>query len=162
VDNNILTDLYEIGRLDLLFSVFDRVSIPHVILETEILQGIREALAGQSFQISRISTEQGYEAYSTLTNTRAFRNLSHQDRVAISIARQHDYYCNSNDQLVRKACEKLDVGYIGILGIFDRAYHLDLFDRQTLHNLCAQLLSDETSCYMSKQVVESFLESISS
>ena len=42
VDTNIIIDLYELGRLDLLFNTFDVVSIPKLIYDQELASLVNE------------------------------------------------------------------------------------------------------------------------
>ena len=127
VDNNILVDLYELKRLDILFHAFALVSIP--------------------MQNQKLTTN--YD----------FRNLSAQDKSAISIAAQFQYYCNSNDALVKKACLLYDIKHIGILGLLERAFALGILDFCELSFLAYELASNRTSCYIKKDIVEDFVNS---
>lgn len=158
VDNNILMDLYELGRLDLLFLVFDVVSIPRMIYDSEILPDIRTTLDIYLFQLSDLENEVGFSTFHMLTNAYAYRNLSVQDKVAISIAKQYTFYCNSNDALVRKACLELNVQYLGILGVLELAYNTQKISFDELTAYCRLLESDKTSCFISSKVIDDFIE----
>lgn len=61
VDNNVLQDLHELGCLDLLFNVFEGVTIVRTIYENELLDEVKEALASYTFDIGDIKT--GFKAY---------------------------------------------------------------------------------------------------
>jgi len=160
VDNNILVDLYELRRLDILFASFDEVSIPRLIYDEELPELIKTEIAAYKFTLSDIDSEGGYSIYYDLTEDYRFRNLSTHDKLSISIAKQNDYYCNSNDGLVRKACDFFDVKYLGILGLLKRAYEKNVITLDEVNYLANSLSSDATSCYIKKSVVKEFLESM--
>lgn len=160
VDNNILVDLYELNRLDILFDTFDEISIPKLIYEEELPEYIKTELSSYSYKLSNIDSESGYSTYHELTEDYRFRNLSIHDKLAISIAKQKDYFCNSNDGLVRKACNHFEVKYIGIIGLLRKAYERRKITLEELKSLVDKLSSDVTSCYIKKSVVNDFLESL--
>lgn len=161
VDNNILVDLYELKRLDILFHAFALVSIPMQIYQTELPDEVKKEVDRFDFQVSVIDSERGYDIYQKLTTNYDFRNLSAQDKSAISIAAQFQYYCNSNDALVKKACLLYDIKHIGILGLLERAYALAILDFCELSFLAYELASNRTSCYIKKDIVEDFVNSLS-
>ncbi len=156
VDNNILIDLDQLGFLGLLFLVFSQVVIPKEIYGKEVSLDIKEKLQGYSYKISNIMTAQGLDTYAFLVSEKAYRRLSTQDRFAISIAQEIGYYCNSNDQLVRKACEQLAVKFTGILGVLGRAFCMDYLTLDQLNSLLDDLVSERTSCYIKPEVVKQF------
>lgn len=161
VDNNILVDLYELGRLDVLFSTFDVISIPKLIYDEELPEAIKEEIIKYEYILSNIESEEGYSIYYKLTENYCFRNLSTQDKLAISIAKQNDYYCNSNDGLVRKACDYFDVRYLGILGLLRKAYEKGIIAMEEIIDLVKKLSGENTSCYIKKSIVTEFLKSLS-
>lgn len=156
VDNNILVDLYELNSLYLLFELFHTVTIPTVIYEDEMFADIKLELNRFIFQQGQIHTEIGLETYAFLVNQKDYQRLSYYDRHAIAIAKETDFYCNSNDKLVRKACEKLKVKFTGILGILGRAYIKGKIDVVTLYELLKKLASDDTSCFIDLKTLEAF------
>lgn len=160
VDNNILVDLFELGCMKLLFSVFDAVTIPKVIYDDEITLEIRELLNDFEFTLGSINTSIGLETYGILVNDNEYKRLSKCDRFAISIAKENSYYCNSNDKPVRKACERLGVKFTGVLGILGRAYTKKFITRMQLIAFLDDLMSDRTSCYIDISLVEQFKEEI--
>lgn len=42
IDNNVIVDLFELGRIDILFGVFIRVIIPKIIYENEIQEKAKQ------------------------------------------------------------------------------------------------------------------------
>ena len=160
VDNNILVDLFELNQLDLLFQVFDQVYIPQIIYMREVPQPIKNDLTRFPFTMGILSTEVGQDTYAALLNDPVFKRLSMMDRMAIAIAKENLFYCNSNDLLVRKACEKYSVHIIGILGIVGRAYIQKLIDKDTLLFLLDELTSDHTTCYIDIKYIVAFKEDI--
>ncbi|MCU0104177.1 hypothetical protein N7603_00685 [Acholeplasma vituli] len=156
VDNNILVDLYELNSIPLLFLIFDSVIIPKVIYEDETTSEIKEILKAYPFVLGSIDTEIGLNTYATLVTNDSFKRLSRYDRFAIAITKENHYYCNSNDKLVRKACEYLDVRYTGILGILGRAYKKDVLSTDLLKSYLDDLVSDKTSCYIDVRLIEQF------
>ncbi len=161
VDNNILVDLYELNCIYLLFLIFDIVIIPKVIYEDEITLEIKDILKAYPFVLRSINTEIGLDAYGTLISNESFKRLSRYDRFAIAISKENHYYCNSNDKLVRKACEYLEVRYTGILGILGRAFKKDCITKVELESYLDDLVSDKTSCYIDQKIVAQFKEIIS-
>jgi len=156
VDNNILVDLYELNCIHLLFFIFDIVIIPKVIYEDEITSEIKDILKTYPFEMGSITTEIGLDAYSILVSNESFKRLSRYDRFAISISKENHYFCNSNDKLVRKACEYLDVKYTGILDVLGRAYKKNCISIIQLKSYLDDLISDRTSCYIDKKIVDQF------
>lgn len=67
VDTNIIIDLYELGRLDLLFNTFDVVSIPKLIYDQELEEIIKVEIESYSFKLSNIDSEVGHSIYQALT-----------------------------------------------------------------------------------------------
>ncbi len=156
VDNNILVDLFELGCMNLLFSAFESVTIPKVIYDDEITLEIKDLLSNYDFQLGNLNTVIGLETYATLVNDIDYKRLSRYDRVAISIAKENSYYCNSNDKPVRKACERLGVKFTGILGVLGRAYVKNTITRLQLFAFLDELISDKTSCFIDIHLVEAF------
>ena len=97
-----------------------------------------------------------------LVNENEFKKLSRYDRFAISIAKENLYYCNSNDKPVRHACDKLNVKYTGVLGVFGRSFIKDHITKGKLETLIDLLISDQTSCYIDLKVIEAFKTEITS
>ena len=158
IDNNILIDFFEIGQLDLLFKIFDNIGIPQIIYHREVDDIIKEALNQYSFDINIMSTLDALETYGTLTSTQKFKRLSDCDKVAVSIAKEFDCYCSSNDGLIRKACKSLEIDYVGSLGVIGCAFENDVINHEDFILMVGKLLSDETSCYIRKAVVTEFFE----
>lgn len=156
VDNNILVDLYELDCVDLLFKIADKVIIPKIIFDQECMKEIKTMIQSLPFIAGIISTESGLEAYSLLANESAFKRLSDHDKFAIAIAKENCFYCNSNDGLVRQACERLDVKCAGILGILGRAYIMKIVTKDLLNRYLNLLESDSTSCWIKPSVIEEF------
>lgn len=157
VDNNILIDLFELNRLDILFDIFETVVIPRIIYEDEIMDNVKSRLDDHNFILADIETETGMMLYGQLSQNIKYKNLSKQDKFAISLSKEYEYYCNSNDGLVRKACDEYNVNYLGILGIFEVAFSKKIIDFEEITELCDELLGDDTSCYISKKIVAKFL-----
>jgi predicted nucleic acid-binding protein len=156
VDNNILIDLHELGELRLLFLVFAVVIIPSEIYKNEVSIDMKEELNSYPFQLGMIQTSKGMETYGKLVNNKAYKGLSSYDRWAIAIAGENDYYCNSNDQLIRKACVDFGIKVTGILGVLGMAYRMNLIKEQELLLFLDELVSDRTSCFIDKRIVEEF------
>ena len=160
IDNNVLMDLFELNCLTLIFDMFDEVIIPQVIYDDELLDAIKVCIKPYKYRIGKINTQIGLDTYGLLVNEKEFKKLSRYDRFAISIAKENLYYCNSNDKLVRKACEKFDIKYTGVLGVLGRAYYKDIITKIELNAYIDQLSSDETSCYISLNIIEQFKKEI--
>lgn len=158
VDNNVLIDFYELDKLELLFDVFSKVGIPKLIYDNEIEENVIEILDRYKYELYNMETEAAYNAYAVLTTNRSFRRLSECDKLAVSIAKQFDYYCTSNDGLVRKACKELDVKYIGTLGVIGCAFAVNLIEKDEFIKIIGLLLSDSTSCHIKPEIVTSFLK----
>ena len=156
VDNNILVDLYELNCIHLLFLIFDVVIIPNVIYEDETTSEIKDILKAYPFELGSLDTEIGLDTYATLLRDESFKRLSRYDRFAIAISKENHYFCNSNDKLVRKACEYLEVKYTGILGILGRAFKKDYITKVELESYLDDLISDKTSCYIDLKIVDQF------
>jgi len=161
VDNNILIDLHELGRLDLLFKVFVNVVIPEKIYQGEVSKTIIECLQQYKYILGNILTERGLNTLSILMNDEKFKRLSIYDKYAIAFASENYYFCNSNDKPVRNACEALNIKHTGTLGVLGRAYYQSLLTKDELFSLLDQLTSNLTSCYISLKTVEQFKLKIS-
>lgn len=149
-------DLYELNCIHLLFLIFDIVIIPKVIYEDEITSEIKNILKVYPVELGSIDTDIGLDAYATLVRDESFKRLSKYDRFAIAISKENHYFCNSNDKLVRKACEYLEVKYTGILGILGRAFKKDYITKNELESYLYDLISDKTSCYIDLKIVDQF------
>ena len=160
VDNNIICDLYKLGRLDLLFKVFDEVCFSKYMFETEVPEVILKELENYDFELAVLSDENGYVTYSKLVNEKKYKNLSTQDKLVISIAKQYSYYCNSNDGLVRKACVEYEIKCIGILGALELAFKKEILTRNELIEICNNLKSDKTSCFIKLKLINEFMNNI--
>lgn len=158
VDNNIIVDLCELSMLNILFEVFDEVIIPRIIYKDEVLADVKSQLSNYEFIKGDIDNELGMETFYTLSNEYKFRNLSTHDKLAISIAKEVSYCCNSNDGLVRKACKNLEIEYIGILGVLEKAFFKKIISKSKLFESCIALKSDDTSCFISCKVADNFLD----
>ena len=156
VDNNILIDLFELRRLDLLFKVFVNVVIPEKIYNEEVSQDIIECLQQHTYILGNFLTERGLNTLSILMNDDKFKRLSDNDKYAIAFASENYYFCNSNDKPVRNACEALNIKHTGTLGVLGRAYYQSLLTKDELFSLLDQLISDSTTCYISLKMVEQF------
>lgn len=156
VDNNILVDLYELNCIHLLFLIFDVVIIPNVIYEDETIPEIKDILKAYPFELGSLDTEIGLDTYATLLRAESFKRLSRYDRFAIAISKENHYFCNSNDKLVRKACEYLEVKYTGTLGILGRAFKKDCITKVELESYLDDLISDKTSYYIDLKIVDQF------
>lgn len=160
VDANVLIDLFELDRLDLLFISFDVVCIPQIIYDKELQGTIKERIREHTFKVSNIDSEEGHATYLRLTVDRDYRNLSDHDKVAISIAKQYEYYCNSNDGLVRKACDLVGVRCLGTLGLLEKAWDKKAITTEELVHLVNELAGDNTSCYIKKTIIKGFLDKL--
>ncbi|MBU0997442.1 MAG: hypothetical protein KKE16_05280 [Firmicutes bacterium] len=160
VDNNILQDLYELNRIDILFNVFDMVIIPRIIYEEEVTEEVKQSLTIHTFVLGDIVTEIGFELYRTLSSNVEYRGLSRRDRFALSISLETDYYCSSNDGLIRKACETHDIRYTGILGVLQAAFQKKYLNENEVKHLVHQLQSIDTTCYISRKICEEFLNKL--
>ena len=76
VDNNILIDLFELNRLDILFDIFETVVIPRIIYEDEILDNVKSRLDNHNFILADIKTETGMMLYGQLSQNNKYKNLS--------------------------------------------------------------------------------------
>lgn len=155
VDNNILIDLFELGRLDILFLVSSKVIIPRYIYNEEVQSEIKDLLNDFKYTLEDITMEEGLDLYNKLTNDSLFKRLSKSDKLAISIAHENLYFCTSNDGLIRKACTTYNVKLTGILGLLGRAYKLRIIDKSTTVNLARSL--ENTSCYIKTSIIEEFI-----
>lgn len=155
VDNNVLIDLYELGRLDILFMVSTKVIIPRYIYEEEVQIEIKELIKNNNYILEDITREEGLYLFNELTNDTKFKKLSIGDRIAISIAHENIYFCTSNDGLVRKACATYKVKISGTLGIIGRAYLKGFIDKPTAIQLSRDL--ESTSCFMKKTLIDDFI-----
>jgi predicted nucleic acid-binding protein len=160
VDNNVIIDLFELKQIPLLFEICEFVIIPKIIYDNEIPPEVKIVWEGLPFQLENITTTIGLKTYGVLVNSPEYKRLSTYDKIAISIAKETHYDCNSNDKPVRNACEKLGVKYTGVLGVLGRAYRRNSISKTELSFLLSQLESDETSCYISLRVIEQFRQDI--
>jgi len=158
VDNNILMDLWELDRLDLLFNTFENIVIPEIIYTYELLDEIKTEIIKFDHFLVSIDSVTGYEMYMKLTENKKYKNLSKSDKIAVSCAKQEAVFCTSNDALVRKACDEYEIECLGILGVLKRAYEIQIINNSELKSLCGNLL--DTSCFITKKVIESFLSDV--
>ncbi len=160
VDNNVLVDLFELGCIRLMFDIFDKVIILTAIYDNEVSQPLKNHLASFNYKKGEIKGAIGLNVYHVLYNDTKFRKLSQYDRFAIAIAAENTYFCNSNDKLVRTACETLGIKYSGVLGILRRAYVKEKITANELRNYFRLLASDETSCFIDINIITDFEKEI--
>ncbi|HKM29024.1 MAG TPA: hypothetical protein VJY37_05015 [Anaerovoracaceae bacterium] len=158
VDNNVLVDLFEIGRLDLLFKVFKSVEIPQTVYEEEVTESVKSKIAQEQFLLSSVKTIEGYELLRTLLGHRSYKRLSTFDRIIIAIARQDKCLCSSNDGLLRKACVEYNIECTGTLGILGAAYENELITDSEFVKLVKLLYSDSTSCFLAQKTLNDFVD----
>ncbi|ADU93758.1 hypothetical protein GYMC52_1295 [Geobacillus sp. Y412MC52] len=146
VDNNVLNDFYELGRMDLLTRVFGRVCVPESILLNETPGDIQKALRQIDYETVSLHTEEGYGLmYQLLTE---WTGLSEYDAELIAIAGQDMILCSSNEKRIMNACESYGIEYTGTLGILCCAYEHQLIGREEFKGLIDRLFSDECSCHL--------------
>lgn len=143
VDNNVLVDLFELGCIRLIFDIFDEVIIPTAIYDNEVSVPLKNYLATFQYRKGIIEGDVGLNIYNVLLRDTKFRKLSQYDRFAIAIAAENTYFCNSNDKLIRTACETLGIKYSGVLGILRRAYVKEKITANELRNYFRLLASDK-------------------
>lgn len=158
VDNNVLQDLYELGCVDLLFLVFESVTIPRSIFDSEMLVAIKDSLDGFDYIVGDIHTPEGFAMFQNLSG-KPYRKLSRYDKFGIAMAHERSCYCGSNDRLVRRACEVFSILYTGILGVLGRAFYQKRIDRTDFLHYTEKLKSEETTCYIGNDVIDAFLDS---
>lgn len=156
IDNNILIDFCELGRLDILFKVFETVEIPDGIFNCEVSKEVKHELEGWEYGVASINSIDGYNFYESLRTTNEFSGLSRCDRLLITIAKQNKCVCSSNDGLLRKACIQHRISFTGTLGIIGAAYELKIICEKEFNQLINKIFSDETSCYISKKTLREF------
>jgi|GEM_PF-1488618 len=125
VDTNILYCFYEIGRLDLVWSLFPG----RVWIDPAVLQEIREEFGtdvevwlreqGFDFQTERQFEDRHYLEMAEIKARH--RGLKHADIVTIVVAGKHGITCLSADDAVRKNCEERDIAFARHLGCLDEA-----------------------------------------
>lgn len=93
VDNNILMDLWELDRLDLLFNTFENILIPEIVYTCDLLDVIKTEIVKFDHFLVSIDSVAGYEMYIKLTENKKYRNLSKSDKIAVSCARQEAVFC---------------------------------------------------------------------
>ena len=162
IDNNVLCDLYELGCLNNLFEVFDKIIIPQVIYDKELLYDIEKKLESykDKFSLGIINTQEGLNTYGLLVNNPKYSGLSFCDKHAISIAKERHVYLSSNDGVIRKACQELGIKYTGVLGILGRIYYKNKISKSLLIKKIYLLKSNQTTCYISSQVIKEFKKEI--
>ncbi|MFO7613000.1 MAG: hypothetical protein R6W99_11085 [Clostridia bacterium] len=160
VDNNVLQDLIEIGRLDLFFAIFKEIHIPRIVYDQELDVRVKAGMADLPFFYGCMDTEKSLEIFARLTNEYAYRRLSTSDRHVIAIAGAYDYYAGSNDGLIRKACCDFNIKMTGTLGILGCAYQKDIIEKSDFIACLNRLLSDETTCYIGKKIIDEFLSEL--
>ena len=160
IDNNVLIDFFELDQLQLLFSVFGKVGIPKQIFDSEVPLEVKEKLSNFSYELCNMTTTNAFSTYANLDKNSKYKKLSFFDKVAISIAKEYDYYCSSNDGPIRKACEDLSIKYTGTLGILYCSFENNLISKEELRLLIMALNSSTTTCYIRSDVLTNFLEQL--
>lgn len=160
IDNNVLIDLYELGLLHIIFKVFNKVGIPKIVIEKELDTKIVLLLEEYEYELVIIDTIEGFNMYNELTKNKFYKRLSEIDKITISIANQYDFYCCSNDGLIRKACAEFNIKNIGTLGILGCAFAIGLIGKTKFINYLGMLSSDKTSCFIKEEIINQFLNEI--
>jgi predicted nucleic acid-binding protein len=158
IDNNILNDFYELGRMDLISRVFSQVYIPESIISDETPDYIRTVLQQMEHKTTTLHTEEGFGfMYQLLTE---WAGLSDYDAELIAIAKQDMILCTSNEKRIMNACESYGIEYTGTLGILCCAYERKIIDKSELKYLVDKLFSEECSCHLhpklKKQIYEQY------
>lgn len=160
IDNNVIQDFFELDRIDLIFSAFKSVYIPKTVFDAEISDNVKSKLKDFAFTTINITTELGYETLSMLNTDRKYRRLSECDRNVIASAKEIGSFCGSNDSPVRKACMDFDVRFIGSLGVLKLNYIKGILSIDEIETITSLLLSEETSCYITEEVIIGFLSDL--
>jgi predicted nucleic acid-binding protein len=156
MDNNILNDFYELGRMDLLTKVSSKVYIPESIISNETPDDIRTVLQQVEYETAALHTEEGYALmYQLLTE---WTGLSEYDAELIAIARQDMILCTSNEKRIMNACESCGIEYTGTLGILCCAYEWKIIDQSELKHLVDKLFSEECNCHLHPRLKQQIYE----
>ncbi len=158
VDNNVLQDFAELGRMNLLFKVFKNISIPETIYYIESEDFVKKNLAGYEYTFCSLDLDSSMVLFAELTKN--YKGLSIYDKQVVAIACQFDYYAGSNDGLVRRACEEFGIKYTGTLGIIGCAFQKNFINKDEFISLIDMLKSDKTTCYIKGSVINAFLEHV--
>lgn len=156
LDNNVLTDLIEIRRLNLLNDVFRETHIPHSILQEEVLERQVHKLSEVCYSPVSIQTSQGYNHMVEFSRLKP--KLSMFDCEVIAIARENNWICVSNEKRIVKLCEMFGIETSGTLGIIGAAYLNGIISMEELGKLTGELFSDRCSCYIGKRTQTEFLK----
>ncbi len=122
VDTNVLQDFYELDIFNLIFGLFEEVIVPRIVYTQELDEKAKEKLDKKDFTLGIIKTDIGNKTYYLLANNKQYKNLSKADKFLISIAKENNVYCASNDKPVRRTCQELNVCCTGTLGILGRVF----------------------------------------
>ena len=141
VDNNVLQDFAELGRMDLLFRVFNSVGIPKTIYNNEIEDFVKEILSEYDYVSCTMNSDVSYDIFSRLTNKPSYRRLTSYDKQLIAIAGQNECYAGSNDGAVRKACEEFGIRYTGTLGVIGCTFQKGFIAKSELMRLIGNFQS---------------------
>ena len=160
VDNNVLQDFAELGRMDLLFRVFKTINIPKILFHDEVEEFVKVQLKDFDYKFLNIDQEISREVFFQLTNIKKYRRLSSYDKQVIARAGLYDCDAGSNDGLVRRACEEFRIKYTGSLGIIGCTFQKGFIDKSEFIQLIGKIRSDETSCYIKDSTIKAFLENV--
>jgi predicted nucleic acid-binding protein len=150
VDNNVLNDLAELGRIDLLEKVFEEIQIPSSILQDETLDFVKKQLLKIKYYETSISTEDGLTLLGELLTN--WTGLSDYDAEIISIAKQNMVLCSSNEKRIMNACDFYGIEFCGTVGILCCAFEFEIVTSDDLYDLLEKLFSDECTCHLNHKL----------
>lgn len=149
IDNNIICDFSELGRLDILNSVFSKILIPESIIQKEVIQ-FRDSL--NSLEYSKVSIE-SFEAYEFMAKILVQHGgLTDCDAEVVTIAYEKYVLCTSNEKRIMTTCKENNIKYTGTLGILCCAYEYSVISYEVLMDLVNKL-DNECSCFISQKVL---------
>jgi predicted nucleic acid-binding protein len=137
-DANIIIDMESAGILDKMFRLPERFAVPNVLYDEE-LKTHHAHLPGLGLEVLEIQEEYVLEAFQL---GEIYRRASHNDLLALSLAKQERCPLLTGDRGLREAAEKERVEVRGTLWIMDRLFAEGILDYAKVHNAYEKMKQD--------------------
>jgi len=152
-DANIIIDFFYNNYEKILEEIFlNKIYLSSLIL-TELKAYNLKTL---NFKEVEITTSEGSEYFYLIG--RKFHGLSVQDKHLITICKFNNYYCVTNDNLVRNVCAKEGIKKIGTLVILDEAIRINLIKAIDAVTILDEMISN--GMYLSKKLYNNFISKL--
>jgi len=164
IDNNMLIDFKEINSkfnknlFPILKSIFSQLLIPDIYyfeLETETAK----IVLLNKIEKATLKTEKGFGLLKKLLENKikGSSGLTEYDKYLVSLSKEYNALCGTNDGAIRKICDRLKIETIGTIGILACCYENNSLGEKEFESYLKFLFSSQSSCFLSPKIKQEIL-----